>query len=776
MGTVAEGTHSEVKQDVVLRLETLTVLETKYIMAVVSIATMIAFAALFAEFGVKLRWDSSSRILYIDHIYIINVVVACVLICQLLRSLLWMSYVVIRTWQLKRVWKRRRARSVQIFLVEIVAQLINVLAFLTVNVRSLRDDCSYLTPVTTWLSFVMWTCWNTIFMTFCVQAQNSLPQQKHPFGLFKDPLGLPDRNNRPLVVDGPIWLHTPKALLWLVTEASVIALSCYDHFVARQNVRDVVGPDCTSVLQSECKQDKWHIALTTLVIFWILMYCVWFYKYILQEFHRLSGLPYGQNRISNLLVRLNTRLRLPFMAIFVLCFILLWAVKIDSCFSFVTSWNGILPMQILETAVIVAWSFIAMPKDPKGKPALMQVWLQEFCWSHSSKRAKLAARNQSAPNNTDLTAAPMFCFEDAMKLLYWTSLVYDYSEAERTILTLDKAKELYGLESHELLWEKKHDTKCLMAFGPDAILLAFRGTASLKNATADLQAWQAVHPPLRGRYWTGQRPRVHAGFLKSWLAGKLKQKVVSSVLKALQDQKKTNSIKRVLVTGHSLGGALANLCAFDIAWGIKEAGATCDNGGKVEVSCYTFGAPRAGNFAFKSEYNALVPDSWAVINDQDVVTRGGKMIMLYSRPGQRVLVNSRGDMIVRPSWVEASLQRLPGGSVNHHLLAQYYNSMCAVILQQFENKLVCGGMEGIVQMCVDTPILGKLLEQFMGLPLEQMQHAAACLGKGQHVKISTAMQPKLAFYVRDSSQGSKRRLDTRKVGRSSDSQSTQPPA
>ena len=29
MGAVAEGTHAEVKQDVVLRLETLTVLETK---------------------------------------------------------------------------------------------------------------------------------------------------------------------------------------------------------------------------------------------------------------------------------------------------------------------------------------------------------------------------------------------------------------------------------------------------------------------------------------------------------------------------------------------------------------------------------------------------------------------------------------------------------------------------------------------------------------------------------------------------------------------------
>lgn len=60
-------------------------------------------------------------------------------------------------------------------------------------------------------------------------------------------------------------------------------------------------------------------------------------------------------------------------------------------------------------------------------------------------------------------------------------------QMERTNLTLDGAKELYGLVEHELLWEQKHDTKCLMAFGPDAIVVAFRGTASLKNASADIQ-------------------------------------------------------------------------------------------------------------------------------------------------------------------------------------------------------------------------------------------------------------------------------------------------
>ena len=36
----------------------------------------------------------------------------------------------------------------------------------------------------------------------------------------------------------------------------------------------------------------------------------------------------------------------------------------------------------------------------------------------------------------------------------------------------------------------------------------------------------------------------------------------------------------------------------------------------VDVSCYTFGAPRTGNHAFAKEYNAAVPDTWSVINDQ----------------------------------------------------------------------------------------------------------------------------------------------------------------
>ena len=63
------------------------------------------------------------------------------------------------------------------------------------------------------------------------------------------------------------------------------------------------------------------------------------------------------------------------------------------------------------------------------------------------------------------------------------------------------------------------------------------------------------------------------------------------------------------LTGHSLGGALACLAAFDIQ-------RMCPCLGPLDVACYTFGAPRVGNHAFARQYDATVPDTWSIINDQ----------------------------------------------------------------------------------------------------------------------------------------------------------------
>ena len=68
---------------------------------------------------------------------------------------------------------------------------------------------------------------------------------------------------------------------------------------------------------------------------------------------------------------------------------------------------------------------------------------------------------------------------------------------------------------------------------------------------------------------------------------------------------------RWLHTGHSLGGALATLAAYDIR---KQLQASSKQ--DVEVMCYSFGAPRTGNHAFAADYNHVVPDTWSIINEQ----------------------------------------------------------------------------------------------------------------------------------------------------------------
>ena len=236
----------------------------------------------------------------------------------------------------------------------------------------------------------------------------------------------------------------------------------------------------------------------------------------------------------------------------------------------------------------------------------------------------------------------------------------------------------------------------------------------------------------------------------------------------------------MLITGHSLGGAVATLCAIDLArllpeWGFATAlspasavedarpaaspsaaasAPAADGAGAgaaalaanvssssssssnsssrcgdldsplahsspISISCYTFGAPRTGNHAFARDYKQAVPDSWSVINDQDLgeqysavqyhavqkhagccccydrwptllagsipctlsphsqlrlsspgprchccpcpaVAKSAKFVLLFKRPGNVVIVNPQGDLIVNPSecgsWGEGARQ------------------------------------------------------------------------------------------------------------------------
>ena len=66
-----------------------------------------------------------------------------------------------------------------------------------------------------------------------------------------------------------------------------------------------------------------------------------------------------------------------------------------------------------------------------------------------------------------------------------------------------------------------------------------------------------------------------------------------------------------LITGHSLGGALASFCAFDLSISNIVDG--------TRITKYTFGEPRVGDPTWAHDYDTLVPNSYRVIHNADLV-------------------------------------------------------------------------------------------------------------------------------------------------------------
>lgn len=114
------------------------------------------------------------------------------------------------------------------------------------------------------------------------------------------------------------------------------------------------------------------------------------------------------------------------------------------------------------------WLFLCVGKaNSKATPSVAllclvstQVWLQEFGWTEETCASKMAQRdNISGIVQSSLKTEPMFCFGTAVKLMYWSHLVYDVNEEGSKRFSVDTALGLFGLDNFEMIWEKAEDTK-----------------------------------------------------------------------------------------------------------------------------------------------------------------------------------------------------------------------------------------------------------------------------------------------------------------------------
>ena len=150
----------------------------------------------------------------------------------------------------------------------------------------------------------------------------------------------------------------------------------------------------------------------------------------------------------------------------------------------------------------------------------------------------------------------------------------------------------WGYDIFRWIEDDPTDTQVLVAGKDDHLIITFRGTSNGRDAMVDLNFFKTDAP--------GGNGRVHRGFQRS-LDG-----VWDELLEAINE---LGAGKKLFVTGHSLGGALAQLAAFGFA--LKEF---------PVAGVYVFGSPRVGNQAFRTAYNALLEGvTFLHINNEDIV-------------------------------------------------------------------------------------------------------------------------------------------------------------
>ena len=96
--------------------------------------------------------------------------------------------------------------------------------------------------------------------------------------------------------------------------------------------------------------------------------------------------------------------------------------------------------------------------------------------------------------------------------------------------------------------------------------------------------------------------------------GNYKKAVRQQIVPLLQEMlTKIPTIDTVITTGHSLGGALAVICAFDLSIKFKKDKdlgemrlSRLSTAVKRNIKCFTFGAPKVGNFYFRKAFHAKV--------------------------------------------------------------------------------------------------------------------------------------------------------------------------
>jgi len=189
--------------------------------------------------------------------------------------------------------------------------------------------------------------------------------------------------------------------------------------------------------------------------------------------------------------------------------------------------------------------------------------------------------------------------------------------------------------------------------------------AWLTDKEASVQEKQAQKAVLSWQEHNGL-VKVHSGFLKAFRT--VQHEIFSCVMSHFATYPE---VRKLVSTGHSLGGALACVCGVFLATAVPDS----------VVQIATFGCPRVGNPAFKRYAEGKVSSCWRFVKRKDPIPKTPVKVSGYEHVGVQVLLETNGDMILDPSIVETFiLHSCHRGGIVAHGRTAYLGSLLAFIL------------------------------------------------------------------------------------------------
>ena len=180
---------------------------------------------------------------------------------------------------------------------------------------------------------------------------------------------------------------------------------------------------------------------------------------------------------------------------------------------------------------------------------------------------------------------------------YQEFLQTEYDDFQQSLFF---ANESYFKDSEYLYKNPKTDTQFVFKKKDNCIYISFRGTESFKDVMIDTSISKQTIA-----YDNSTSPiRVHKGFYDAYLS--VRQVVLDLVGKNYEFGDK------FFISGHSLGGALALICALDIKYHF-------DFIDENELFVVTLGQPRVGNESFCNSTNRRLPNYFRFRNGNDIV-------------------------------------------------------------------------------------------------------------------------------------------------------------